>query len=127
VYVQIEQVKEPVAAVASVLERVSSRLLMSVYKIAAYSDCEGMLRQVAVARGRLKKGGTADVEAAARVVLSDWRDGTIPFHTLPPSRGNEQFEAVSIVTEASEGIDMGALLESEQQVFAKLQDSEMEV
>lgn len=114
------------AAVASVLERVSNRLVMSVYRIGEYSDCESMLRQVAVARGRLRKGGTADVEAAARVVLSDWRDGTIPFHTLPPSRGNEQFETVSIVNEASKGFEMNAALESEEQlVFAKLQESEM--
>lgn len=124
--VQIEAVKEPVAAVASVLERVSSHLLMSVYKIAAYANCESMLRLVAVARGRLRKGGTADIEAAARVVLSDWRDGSIPFHTLPPSRGNEHLETVEIVTEACKGFEMSSVLESEEQnIFSKLQESEM--
>lgn len=111
---------------AAVLERVASRLVMSVYNIAAYADCEDMLRQVAVARGRLRKGGTADIEAAARMVLADWRDGAIPFHTLPPSRGNEQFETVSIVNEAGDGIHMSSVLEAEEQsVFSKLQEAEM--
>ena len=123
---QIEQAKEPVAAVEAVLERVPGRLLMALYNIAEYSDCESMLRQVAMARGRLRKGGTADIEAAARVVLSDWRDGAIPFHTLPPSRGNEQFETVSIVNEAGNGINMSSVLEAEEQsVFSKLQEAEM--
>jgi nuclear GTP-binding protein len=122
---QIEQIKEPVEAVASVLDRVERRQLMATYNIAEFSDCEGMLRQIAVARGRLRKGGTADIEATARVVLADWRDGTIPFHTLPPSRGNEQHETVAIVTEAGKEFDMHAVLESEEGVFAKLQESEM--
>lgn len=98
---------------------------MSVYNIAEFTDCESMLRQVAVARGRLRKGGTADLLAAARLVLSDWRDGHIPFHTLPPGRGNEKHETVTVVDGSSSGIDMRALLGlEEQQVLAKLQHDE---
>lgn len=34
--------------------------------------------------GRLLKGGTADVNAAARMVLADWNQQKIPYHSEPP-------------------------------------------
>ena len=37
-----------------------------------------------MARGRLTKGGTPDLEATARTVLSDWVIGKIKYFTLPP-------------------------------------------
>jgi nuclear GTP-binding protein len=119
----MDQVEDPVSAVASVLERVPDRLLMSLYSIGAYSSCEDMLRQVAAARGRLRKGGTADLQAAARIVLLDWRDGRIPFHTLPPSRGNEHLESAAVVATFSKAFDLPALIENEEKnVLMKLQE-----
>jgi nuclear GTP-binding protein len=43
------------------------------------------LQLVAQARGKLRRGGTPDVGAAARLVLGDWCSGRIPFYTLPPA------------------------------------------
>ncbi|KAK4538828.1 hypothetical protein CDCA_CDCA20G4853 [Cyanidium caldarium] len=41
------------------------------------------LSLLAKRRGKLRKGGVLDVEAAARLLVSDWADGTIPYYTLP--------------------------------------------
>lgn len=38
-------------------------------------------------------------QAAARIVLQDWNGGAIPFYTLPPSRGNEEFESAEVVAQ----------------------------
>lgn len=31
-------------------------------------------------------------------MLQDWNGGVIPFYTLPPSRGNEEFESAAVVS-----------------------------
>lgn len=63
----------------------------------AFKDVDQFLQHIAAARGKLKKGGIPDMLAAARIVLQDWNDGRIPFFTLPPSRGNEEFADAQIV------------------------------
>ena len=61
---------------------------MLMYKIGAFEDVDDFLRAVGKARGVLKKGGVPDMLAAARVVLSDWNGGRIPYYTTPPERGD---------------------------------------
>lgn len=49
--------------------------LVSIYKINNFSDVDEFLMNVAMVRGKLKKGGVADILAAARIVLHDWNEG----------------------------------------------------
>jgi nuclear GTP-binding protein len=51
--------------------------LLSLYKVPSFSSVDDFLQKVATLRGKLKKGGIVDVEAAARIVLHDWNDGMI--------------------------------------------------
>lgn len=114
-------------AVAAIVARVPNRLLMTQYKSGLFSDYEDLLRQVAQARGKLKRGGTADLEGAAHIVLADWRDGKLPFHTLPPSRGHEKHEGAAVVAQYSKEFDISAVVaQEERNVLGKLdQDSDM--
>lgn len=48
---------------------------MSLYKLPSFSSVDDFLYKVATLRGKLKKGGIVDVEAAARIVLHDWNEG----------------------------------------------------
>ena len=41
------------------------------------------MRQVAIKKGKLKKGGEPDIDATAKIVLVDWQRGDIPFYSLP--------------------------------------------
>lgn len=52
---------------------------MSLYKLPSFSSVDEFLQKVAMIRGKLKKGGVVDVEAAARIVLRDWNEGSLPF------------------------------------------------
>lgn len=45
---------------------------MALYKIPSFESVDDFWQKVASVRGRLKKGGVVDVEAATRVVLHDW-------------------------------------------------------
>lgn len=51
---------------------------MSIYNLAAYNTVDDFLQKVAGARGKLKKGGILDTEAAAKIVLHDWNEGMFP-------------------------------------------------
>jgi nuclear GTP-binding protein len=50
---------------------------------------DDLLDALARAKGRLLKGGEPDIEGAAKVVLSDWVRGRIPYFVAPPERPAE--------------------------------------
>jgi len=50
---------------------------------------EVFLDKLARMKGRLLKGGEPDLEAVAKIVLSDWVRGRVPFFVTPPERPEE--------------------------------------
>lgn len=62
-----------------ILKLCPAETLVSLYKVPSFDSVEDFLHKVATVRGRLKKGGIVDVEAAARIVLHDWNEG---IHTI---------------------------------------------
>jgi nuclear GTP-binding protein len=44
------------------------------------------------------QGGTVNTDAAARIVLTDWNDGRIPYYTEPPQRQAAAREDAAIVS-----------------------------
>lgn len=61
--------------VKEILKLCPDRLLVTLYKIPTFSSVDDFLQKVATVRGKLKKGGIVDVEAAARIILHDWNEG----------------------------------------------------
>ncbi len=59
------------------------------YKIKEWTDTEDFLAQLARLSGKLLKGGDADLNTAARMVLYDWQRGKVPFFTLPPDHTDD--------------------------------------
>lgn len=62
-----------------ILKLCPERMLVTLYKLPSFDSVDDFLQKVATVRGKLKKGGIVDVDAAARIVLHDWNEGT---HTL---------------------------------------------
>ena len=60
------------------------RLQRRAYKVKQWQDAEDFLTKLAQASGKLLKGGEADLNTAAKMVLYDWQRGKIPFFVLPP-------------------------------------------
>ncbi|KAK7201354.1 Ras-like small GTPase [Novymonas esmeraldas] len=64
------------------------------------NDVMDFIAQVGTRRGRLTRGGVVDEEATARMILTDWNDGRIPYYTYPPAvdelflRSDEAYRAV---------------------------------
>lgn len=82
--VKVEEIEDPIAPVEAILRRVDPEIIRGIYSIPAYSSVTEFLVAIAFTRGRLGKGGIADLPAAATTVLRDWNAGRIPFYTSPP-------------------------------------------
>ncbi len=50
---------------------------------------EAFLDKLARMKGRLLKGGEPDMEGVAKIVLTDWVRGRVPFFVAPPERPEE--------------------------------------
>ncbi|XP_021857718.2 guanine nucleotide-binding protein-like NSN1 [Spinacia oleracea] len=83
---RIEKLEDPIAPVKEILNLCPAEVLVTLYKVPTFDTVDDFLFKVATVRGRLKKGGIVDVDAAARIVLHDWNEGKIPYYTMPPLR-----------------------------------------
>lgn len=54
---------------------------------------EDFLDQLARKKGRLLKHGEPDLDSVAKIILTDWVRGRIPFFVAPPERSEELNEA----------------------------------
>lgn len=61
--------------VKEILKLCPPTTLVTLYKMPSFDTVDDFLQKVAIVRGKLKKGGIVDVEAAARIVLHDWNEG----------------------------------------------------
>ncbi|KAI8937969.1 GTPase required for pre-60S ribosomal subunit nuclear export and maturation, variant 2 [Plenodomus lindquistii] len=83
--VRVENVEYPAQYIPAVLKRVQPRHLQRTYDIKDYdNDAVTFLEILCRKAGRLLKGGEADIDGAAKMVLNDWIRGKIPWFTPPP-------------------------------------------
>jgi nuclear GTP-binding protein len=102
--VRVEALPNASDHVQAVLDRVKPVYLSRTYGTPVPSEgvfeAETFLDQLARKRGRLLKGGEPDLESVAKIVLSDWVRGRIPFFVPPPERP-EGLDAESSKKESS--------------------------
>ena len=58
--------------------------IQEIYQIDEFNDVTSCLGNLARKRGKLKKGGVTDLEAAGKIILHDWVTGKIPYYIPPP-------------------------------------------
>lgn len=71
-----------ISTVKEILRLCPAEKLTSIYKINNFSNVDEFLMNVAMVRGKLKKGGVVDSQAAARIVLHDWNEGKPGLHGI---------------------------------------------
>lgn len=81
---KLEKLEDPVGAAHKLVERVEKRQLLRLYQVENFESPDEFIFMVAKSKGKLKRGGIPDLEAAALSILRDWNEGKIPFYTLPP-------------------------------------------
>lgn len=117
---RIEKLDDPVCPVNEILKLCPSRMLVTIYKVPSFDSVDDFLQKVATVRGRLKKGGIVDTDAAARIVLHDWNEGKIPYYTMPPSRNEGEHSEVKIVSELGKEFNVDEVYGSESSIIGSL-------
>ncbi|OMJ68927.1 hypothetical protein SteCoe_33492 [Stentor coeruleus] len=81
--VKIDMVDDFLRPVQRILEKVSREKMQTLYGIEEFTDVSNFLGNLARKRGKLKKGGIADLDAAGKIVLNDWVAGKIEYYVPP--------------------------------------------
>jgi len=88
--VRVEALPVPSDHISTLLERVKPIYLARTYGLevpdSGFFDADTILDTLARKKGRLLKGGEPDREGVAKILLSDWVRGRIPFFVPPPER-----------------------------------------
>ncbi|KAH9062562.1 P-loop containing nucleoside triphosphate hydrolase protein [Lactarius deliciosus] len=83
--VKPEDVDDPISVVEQILARTQAEKLMKIYNLPTFNTALEFLTMLALSTGRLLRGGTPDILAAAHQVLVDWNHHKIPFFSEPPA------------------------------------------
>ncbi|KAI7898643.1 P-loop containing nucleoside triphosphate hydrolase protein [Cokeromyces recurvatus] len=118
--VKVELLEDPITPVEVIVSRCTTEQLMAMYNVPYFNNAHEFLVLLAQQRGKLKKGGVADVHQVARHVLQDWNGGKIPYYTIPPSSKQSHIEA-SIVNSWGKELDLD--LQSADSVLVSLKPS----
>ncbi|XP_068652378.1 guanine nucleotide-binding protein-like NSN1 [Aristolochia californica] len=117
---RIEKLDDPIDPVREILRLCPSEKLMSLYKLPSFSSVDEFLHKVATVRGKLKKGGIVDIQAAAKIVLHDWNEGKIPYYTLPPIRNQGEKLESAIVSELGKEFSVNEVYKEESSFIGSL-------
>ena len=82
--VRIEQLRQAEDYIEAVLARVKPEYIQKHYGLLQWEDATDFLEQYARKIGKLLRGGEADLNAAAKLVLHDFQRGKLPYFALPP-------------------------------------------
>jgi nuclear GTP-binding protein len=121
--VRVENLATPAEHIPALLARVRPEYIERTYGLehreGGWEGEEGaaiMLTAIAKKSGKLLKGGEADQEAAAKMVLNDWIRGKIPYFVQPPARPVKEGEVESTDTAERTEAERAILEEQERRL-----------
>jgi len=111
--VRLDKLTDPVTPVEGILRRCKTEQLLKLYQIGNFRNIQEFLVQIAQKKGKIIKGGRADIESAARIVLEDWNSGKVPFYTMPPKKASVSAAHATVVSSWSKEFDLEAVTNEE--------------
>ena len=81
---RVEKVENPEQYIPALLERVKRHHMERTYELTGWENATEFLELLARKGGRLLRGGEADLDGVAKMVLNDFMRGKIPWFTPPP-------------------------------------------
>ena len=99
--VRVEALPSPSEHIPTLMSRVKPVYLARTYNLEVPEsgepfDPDEVLDKLARMKGRLLKGGEPDLDGVAKILLSDWVRGKIPFFVPPPERPEEVNKAEEV-------------------------------
>jgi nuclear GTP-binding protein len=101
--IRVENITHPEDHIEAVLARVRPEYIRRIYFSANnddkgsvdWTDAHDFMVKVAKQKGKLLKGGEADIPTVAKMILNDWLRGELPYFVAPPSN-DEPTDSLSI-------------------------------
>lgn len=112
--VRVENVDNPHVYIPAVLKKVKPQHIERTYDVRGFEDATAFLELLARKSGRLLKGGEADVDGVAKMVLNDFLRGKIPWFTPPPLLDGQEEKEKGIEGRKGALGEMGVLRRPEQ-------------
>ena len=101
--VRVENVSNPEQYIPAVLEKCKRQHVERTYEIKGWIDSISFLEMLARKGGRLLKGGEADMDGVAKMVLNDFMRGKLPWFTAPPKDEEGEDSNVGVNLAGREG------------------------
>ncbi|KAI2638629.1 NGP1NT domain-containing protein [Xylaria nigripes] len=92
--VRIEKVENPEQYIQPMMEKIKRRHLERTYEISNWKDHHEFLEILGRKGGRLLKAGEVDFDGVAKMVLTDFMRGKIPWFTPAPKAEGQETDAV---------------------------------
>lgn len=70
--VRAEKIQDPEVHIQALLDWADKQALVNIYGVEKWEDAEDYLEQLAMKMGKLIKGGDANVDAIAWLMIRDW-------------------------------------------------------
>ncbi|PVU85843.1 hypothetical protein BB560_006892 [Smittium megazygosporum] len=124
--VKVELLSNPVGPAEVVINRCDQDTLAKKYNVLPYRNATEFLVQLARIRGRFKRGGIPDLNSAARIILTDWNSGKIPYYTMVPESPSstqsqiKQKEEIEIVSSWGQEFDLNQLYKLDSEITNSL-------
>ncbi|KAL8273163.1 hypothetical protein Esti_002921 [Eimeria stiedai] len=109
--VPVPQIPNPEAVAEALIAVSSVHTLQLLYRLPAFTSPREALQAIASRRGKLLKGGVADVSATAKIFLQEWQEGKVPYYSLPS--GFKDKGSIRVVSVAEGAEDEVAALQQE--------------
>jgi nuclear GTP-binding protein len=88
-------VENPAQYIQTALDMCQRRHIERTYELKDWTTADEFLELMARKTGKLLKGGEADMDAVAKMVLNDFLRGKIPWYVAPPRREVKEGETAS--------------------------------
>lgn len=82
--VRVEKVEHPEQYIDALLSRVKQHHMEKTYDVRGWKNAHELLELLARKGGRLLRGGEADLDGVAKMMLNDFMRGRIPWYTPAP-------------------------------------------
>ena len=127
---RVEALPTPSEHIPALMERVKPIYLSRTYGVPLPNkddptqnwEPEVFLDKLARMKGRLLKHGEPDLDSVAKILLSDWVRGRIPFFVPPPERSEELNEAEAKLRKKKDAKGKGKALQGDTEVLGVKQN-----
>lgn len=82
------EVLRPLEAASAILSQADSQQVVLKYTVPGYKDSLDFFTKLAQRRGLHQKGGSANVESAAKLLWSEWTGASLGYYCYPPTSCN---------------------------------------